>query len=84
MSFRFKGKRLHTYIKAKKLRAGEVLLVADTTEEIQIAKQYNYRSCALSGGHQKVARLKKERPDFLIHNLKQIIPIIKSLSPKIN
>lgn len=79
---RGKGSKLHNYIKIKKLKNNEVLSIGDSEEEIEIAKEFGYYSIAITGGWNSISRLKKHHPDFLIHNMKDLIPIIKKLNKR--
>ena len=75
-----KGEKLKAFISAKKLKPKEVLIVGDSTEEIEIARDLRLISIAITHGHYATARLKAARPDRLINNLRDIIKIIKKLN----
>jgi len=77
---RGKGQKLNDYVKRHKLKPGEVISVGDTEEEIEIGKHYGYYTVAITGGYNTVFRLKKRQPDFLIHNMKELVGIIKKLN----
>jgi len=77
-----KGQKLNDYVKRRKFKPSEVISVGDTEEEIEIGKHYGYHTVAITGGYNTVARLKKRKPDFLIHNLKELIGIINKLNRK--
>lgn len=77
---RHKEQKLAYYIKQNKFKPQEVISVGDTVEEIEVGKQYGYHTVAITGGYNSTARLKKAKPDFLIHNMKDLIPIIKKLN----
>jgi phosphoglycolate phosphatase len=77
---RTKEKKLFAFVKQNKLKPKEVISVGDTEEEIQIGKQYGYHTAAITGGYNTAARLKKNHPDFLIHNMKDLIKITKKLN----
>jgi len=77
---RSKQQKLFAFVKQHKLKPREVISVGDTEEEIQIGKQYGYRTVGLTGGYNTAARLKNQKPDFLIHNMKDLIKIIKKLN----
>ena len=70
------------YIKQNKFKPNEVISVGDTEEEIEIGKKYGYHTVAITGGFNSTGRLKKHKPDFLIHNMKDLIGIIKKLNKK--
>ncbi|MBI2599078.1 HAD family hydrolase, partial [Candidatus Curtissbacteria bacterium] len=63
-----------------KLKSSEVLVIGDTTEEVEIAKSLGCISVAITDGNVSTARLKAAKPNYLINNLKEIIPIIENLN----
>ena len=75
-----KALQLKTYLRNKGIKPREVMVVGDTDEEIIIGHKYGYHATALTGGHQSQKRLKVARPEFLIHNLKNLKPIIAKLN----
>jgi phosphoglycolate phosphatase len=75
--FEGKKKRLAEYIKQKGYKTEEVLVVGDTTEEIEIAKELGIVSVSVTGGNHSLKRLKAAKPDYLIHNLAELKDIIK-------
>lgn len=77
---RHKEHLLNEYIKQKKIKPKEVVSVGDTVEEIEIGKAYGYHTVALSGGYNTTTRLKKHRPDFLVHNLAELKNIVRKLN----
>ena len=77
---RGKDLKLLDYVKQNKLKPHEVITIGDTEEEIEIGKKFGYHTVAITGGYNTTARLKKHHPDFLIHNMKELIPIIKKLN----
>lgn len=77
---RSKEEKLKSYLVAKKLRPSEILIVGDTIEEVQIARNLGATVCSITHGNCSTARLKAAKPDYLINNLKEIIGIIKTLS----
>ncbi|MBI4049781.1 MAG: HAD family hydrolase [Candidatus Doudnabacteria bacterium] len=78
MHQRSKDTKLASYVKNLKLMPKEVLAIGDTTEEIEIGKKFGYFTVALTGGYQSTRRLVAAKPDFIIHNLKQVVPIINN------
>lgn len=80
VKLRSKETKLADYVKSLKLQPQEILTIGDTEEEIEIGKKYGYYTAGITGGYNTTARLKKHSPDFLIHNLKDLIPIIKKLN----
>lgn len=79
MHNRFKDQKLFDYVAGKKLKPHEVMTVGDTDEEIEIGKKFGYITVALTGGYQPIHVLKKHKPDYVIHNLKDLIKIAKFL-----
>ncbi len=77
---RGKEQKLCDYVKKNKLKPQEVVSIGDTEEEIEIGKANGFYTVGITGGYNTAARLKKHRPDFLIHNMKELIPIIKKLN----
>jgi phosphoglycolate phosphatase-like HAD superfamily hydrolase len=77
---RHKQEKLIQYVKQQKLKPNEVVSVGDTEEEIEIGKQYGYHTVGITGGYNTAARLKKHKPDFLIHNMKELIGVVKKLN----
>lgn len=74
-----KDQKLFDYVQKNKYRPQEVITVGDTEEEIEIGKKYGYKTVAITGGYNSESRLKKHKPDFLIHNLSELKPIIQKL-----
>jgi len=77
---RHKEHLLNDYIKQNKIKPKEVISVGDTVEEIEIGKAYGYHTVALTGGYNTVSRLKRHRPDFLVHNLAELKNIVKKIN----
>jgi phosphoglycolate phosphatase len=80
MHSKSKELKLKDYIKATGLKPKEVVVLGDTEEEIEISKNFGCYSIALTGGNVSTIRLKKEKPDYLIHNLIELKKIIKDLN----
>lgn len=76
---REKGERLQSYLKTKGVNPKEVLIVGDTAEEIEIARQLGGISVALTHGYYTTSRLKAAKPDYLFGDLRQIEGIIIKL-----
>jgi phosphoglycolate phosphatase-like HAD superfamily hydrolase len=77
----FKGKkdRLVEYLKTHNVNAGHTVIVGDTEEEVNIGRELGLHTSAITGGHSSTARLKAVKPEFLIHNIKELLRIIKDL-----
>lgn len=76
---RSKKERLEKYMNIRKIFPDEVLIVGDTTEEIEIGKELGVQTAALTHGNCSIVRLKTARPDYLIYSLKEVIKIIHNL-----
>ena len=77
---RGKAEKLYAFVKKNKFKPKEVVSVGDTEEEIEIGKHQGFHTVAITGGYNNTARLKKHRPDFLIHNMLELKKIIKKLN----
>lgn len=77
---RRKEAKLFEYIKSKGYKPHEVVSVGDTCEEVEIGKSLGLHTIAISGGSHSIPKLKAAKPDFLIHNLKEIKDIISKLT----
>ena len=80
MHSRGKVQKLSDYVKTKKFKPREVMSVGDTEEEIETGKTHGYRTVAITGGYNTTPRLKKHKPDFLIHNMLNLTKIVKKLN----
>ncbi len=77
---RGKEQKLLDYVKLKKFKPHEVISVGDTEEEIEIGKKHGFYTVAITGGYNTTSRLKKHKPDFLIHNMLELKNIVKKLN----
>ncbi|OGD92487.1 hypothetical protein A3E14_04175 [Candidatus Curtissbacteria bacterium RIFCSPHIGHO2_12_FULL_41_13] len=77
---RHKGDKLKDYLHTKKLKGAEVLIVGDTIEEIQIARDLGATVCSITHGNCSTRRLKAAKPNYLIGNLEELIPIINKIN----
>ena len=72
-----KGEKLHAYIKEKNLNASNAMIVGDTHEEIAIARELGMGSIAITNGLLSERRLRDMRPDYVVHSLDEIHPILE-------
>lgn len=72
-----KGERLRRYMEEKKLSPAQALIIGDTKEEVDIARDHGLCSVAITGGLASETRLLSARPDHLIHSLDALPPILK-------
>ena len=76
---RSKQGKLKSYLNNKNFLAEEVLIIGDTTEEVEIGKELGITTVALTSGNCSITRLKAAKPDYLIHNLKDTIGIVRKM-----
>ncbi len=74
---RNKKEKLDNYIKEKNILPTEVLVIGDTLEEIDIAKELGCKSAAITQGNCSTQRLKAAQPDYLINSLKEVISLVR-------
>lgn len=77
---RAKQQRLAEYIEQKGFEKEEVLLVGDSIEEIQIAREIGALSVAITDGNCDTPRLKAAKPDYLISDLGSLESIISQIN----
>jgi phosphoglycolate phosphatase-like HAD superfamily hydrolase len=80
MHERTKEHKLLSYIKKQGFKPSEVISVGDTEEEVEVGKKYGFHTVAITGGYNSAARLKKHRPDFLIHNMVELKQIVQKFN----
>jgi phosphoglycolate phosphatase-like HAD superfamily hydrolase len=76
-----KEKRLLEYMRKKKIKPAEILIIGDTAEEIVIGHDMGAKTIAITAGHSDTKRLKAVKPDYLVSNLLEIKKIIQELRP---
>jgi phosphoglycolate phosphatase-like HAD superfamily hydrolase len=79
----FKDELLKKYIEKYSYEPDEVLVIGDTTEEVEIGKKLGYNTMALTGGWQSTDRLKAADPDYLIDDLDGLKKIIIQINGRI-
>jgi len=77
MKERNKGEKIKQYLKIHKIRPNDALIVGDSPEEVEIGKAVGIETVAITNGLYSTARLQDAKPDHLIHNLSEIIKIVK-------
>ena len=77
---RNKKERLHNYLLKKGINPQEVLIVGDSIEEVEIAKELGTISAAITHGNCSTPRLKAAKPDYLISDLGNLINIIREIN----
>lgn len=72
-----KGERLRRYMADKKITGQNAMIIGDSIEEIEIARAGGLISIAITGGGASEARLRSEKPDYVIHSLRELKPIMQ-------
>src|SRR3989344_2796732 len=67
---RNKKEKLRDYISLNNFYPNETLVIGDTIEEVEISKEIEAISIAITHGFCSIKRLKAAKPDYLINNLK--------------
>lgn len=79
MRGRNKLEKLEKFLSQKSFNRDEVLIIGDSTEETEAGKHLGIHTVAITGGYVSARRLKEHKPDYVIHNLNQLIGIIEKL-----
>lgn len=74
-----KQERLSTYLQQQHFKPAEVLIIGDTLEEIRIGKALGLHTVAITDGYASRKRLKAAQPDYIIHKLADLAPILDQL-----
>jgi phosphoglycolate phosphatase len=64
-----KGEKLRQYLLAQNWQGERAIIVGDTVEEIEIARDMGMASVAITGGLHSERRLRAARPDHVAHSL---------------
>ncbi len=80
MKARNKQERLLEYLKETKTEPKEILIVGDSIEEVEIAKEIGALSAAITHGNVSTKRLKRAKPDYLISDLGNVINIVHEIN----
>lgn len=73
-----KNKLINKLLKEKKLKPNATVFVGDETRDIEAAKKSKVKIIAVSWGLNSKSILKKQNPDFLIDEPKEIIEILEN------
>lgn len=68
-----KAERLQKYVKNNGVK--KAIIVGDTEEEIELAREHGLVSVSITDGQCSTKRLRAAKPDFLIRSLSEIPPI---------
>ncbi len=74
-----KSKVINKILKQSKLKPEELIYVGDETRDIVAAKRSQVKAIAVSWGFNSKEILAQQNPDFLIHQPKELIDIIKGI-----
>jgi phosphoglycolate phosphatase len=79
MQFREKNKdeRIGDYIAARGLNPENALAIGDSAEEIALARRRSMASVAITGGLTSEERLRDAKPDYVVHSLLELEPILE-------
>src|SRR3989344_5899006 len=77
-----KADKLAYLVKKSSYKKNEILIIGDSPEEAEAGKRAGIRTVAITGGYYSTRRLKEAKPDYLIHNLLDMIDIIKKVECK--
>lgn len=64
--------RLQSYMKEQNYSAGDVVIIGDTMEEPEIARELGITSVGITGGYITEKRLREARPDYIVDRLDAI------------
>lgn len=78
MKRRNKKEKLEKYLKQNGIKSETAIIIGDSTEEIEIGKELGLATVAITNGFYSTARLKAAKPDYLIHNLGEVLKIIEN------
>lgn len=73
-----KQERLAAYIAKHGYKPEDTVIVGDSDEEPTLARHLGLTSIGITGGYISEKRLRAAQPVHLIHNLKEIIPIVNN------
>jgi phosphoglycolate phosphatase len=79
MKGRNKPEKARKYLSARGYKPREVLFVGDSPEETQIGKSLGARTASITDGYYSTARIKAAKPDYIVHNLADLIKIASQL-----
>ena len=72
-----KGEKFAALYESEGLQPRDTLIVGDSTEEISIAREQGLISVAITGGCVSEERLRAAKPDYLIHSMHELQPILE-------
>jgi len=72
-----KGERLRRFMQQNGMAPHQTIIVGDSVEEIEIAREQGLISVAITGGCVSEERLRAANPDHIIHSLHALKPIMQ-------
>lgn len=72
-----KEKKINGIAKKYSLEKDGILYIGDETRDIQACKKANIKCGAVTWGYNSERALKKEDPDYIIHNMQELMDIIE-------
>jgi phosphoglycolate phosphatase len=72
-----KSERLRHHIESEELASSNALIIGDTREEIEIGHELGIGSVAITGGLLGEHHLRAMKPDYVVHSLDELAPIIQ-------
>lgn len=72
-----KGQRFATHMREQGLIPANGIIIGDTPEEVQIGRELGLTTIAITGGYASESRLQAAKPDYLIHALPEMLPILR-------
>ena len=82
MRRRTKLSRLRSFMRRSSFSPGETVVIGDSPQETEIARALGAGSIAITGGFYSTARLKAEKPDYIIDSLIEAIGLVKKHGAK--
>jgi phosphoglycolate phosphatase len=74
-----KAEKLVELVRSSAYKKEEILIIGDSMEEVEAAREAGIRCVSITGGYYSTRRLKEAKPDYLIHSLPEMIGIIQAL-----
>ncbi|MFA6999501.1 MAG: HAD family hydrolase [Candidatus Paceibacterota bacterium] len=71
-----KEEGVYNLIKKRKLDKDNTYFIGDSNHEIEVSKATGIKSIAVTWGFATEEALKKENPDFIVHNIKELEDIL--------
>jgi phosphoglycolate phosphatase len=74
---RSKKEKLIDYLATHNCNPKDALIIGDSPEETEIGKELGIGTVAITDGYYATSRLKKAKPDYLVHNLAEFQRIVQ-------